>query len=145
MRIIELFYKESESGKGINVDKIFLQEGHGIIGDKHGGKMGRHLTIIKESTREKLSKIDLIGLCMNRFKANIIICGDEDLLPGDRLKIGDAVIEISDVKKKCYDTCLVHSNKLYCPLKEVIFANVIQSGYLGIDSDIEIIKAANSK
>jgi MOSC domain-containing protein YiiM len=138
-RVEKIYYKPVGSSEGFYVNSAYVVKGYGIEGDKHGGKPGRHLSILKTSTRNKISGLLEQGICTLRFKENILISGEMDIKKGQILKIGDVIIKITATRKKCFQECSLFNNQGYCPMDEVVFTEVIESGVINTNDEIKII------
>lgn len=76
------------------------------------------------------SMTDSSGLCAARFYANIETDGlDYRLLqPGDRLSIGDCILRITQVGKRCFPGCVI-PDQAACPIRTgCAFAAVVSGG-----------------
>jgi hypothetical protein len=77
------------------------------------------ISILKKGVTETMDEMGRIGLCMRRFRADVIM--DEDAF--DALE-ADAIIEVDERKvrivkigKECFDGCELNDAGSYCPLK----------------------------
>ncbi|MBQ9988656.1 MAG: hypothetical protein IJP30_02860 [Clostridia bacterium] len=93
------------------------------------------------------AKADLVnhpeGLCVPRFNANFVLDGVDvgALKAGMRLKVGEAELVITKVRKRCYDHCEIRKQGRFCPLPtNTAFARVIKAGQASVDAPIEVIK-----
>ncbi|MGB3368869.1 MAG: hypothetical protein WBA54_15335 [Acidaminobacteraceae bacterium] len=74
-----------------------------------------------------------VGFCHKKFKENLIIMhlDVKSLVELDKFIIGDCVIEITKVFKKCHDNCPKLQDNESCQLnEEVVFAKVVKTGYI---------------
>jgi len=77
------------------------------------------ISIIKSGVDDAMDKMERIGLCMRRFKADIVM----DETSFDALKLHDVIeingrrLAIVQIGKRCFDECQLYSNEAYCPLK----------------------------
>ena len=80
----------------------------------------------------------LPGLCTQRFNAELITEGLDyrTLLPGSRLFIGSAELEITALSKRCFDECDIHHAGNICPIpSHCAFAFVISGGNIRAGMD----------
>lgn len=114
------------------VDVAYFQEGFGIVGDAHGGKWHRQVSLLAGESIDTV-KVKLPSLKDGAFAENIITRG-LDLLSvsvGDTIQIGsDIILEITQIGKKCHnDGCVIKKATGDCIMpKEGIFAKVIHGG-----------------
>ena len=120
-------------------DKVFLREGHGIEGDIHSGKGERQISILTSDTKREIHKSKGDGFCTIKFDENIE-CRDIELFNynvGDRFKVGESTIELTEIGKKCYGECPLIKDNNKCKLsKECIFAKVVCSGWVKTEDEI---------
>ncbi len=109
----------------------------GMEGDKYAKGGERQLTLI--GSRGKMwIKEQKSGFCFNKCKENLCLIGSlVDLKKGDRIQVGEAILEITIDEKDCYpELCIIHSQKkeeLLCLLKEELrYAKVVSSGKVNI-------------
>ena len=82
----------------------------------------------------------LQGLCVRKFDADLVTEGVEldALYPGCRLHIGEAEIEISSEKKRCFEECALRQRGETCPLpRNVAFARTVSGGQIEKGADIK--------
>jgi len=113
-------------------------------GDYHAIGGERQLTLISSIAKDCMDSAETMGLCFSKFHENMVI--DEmslkTLTDAQRLKIGEAVLEVSSVRKKCYpELCKLALNGEECLLmKEVRFAKVITSGVVAVGMEVIVIR-----
>ena len=124
--------KEKRKSHYNTVDCIECIVDVGIAGDDNARGGDRQVTIIDEAVNQWIASQPEKGLCSSRFKANITIeVRDTDLLQqGTLLNIGEAILEISSVNKKCYgEWCKLYGRESTCPIPSgCYFAKVVKSG-----------------
>ena len=123
------------STKGISkapVGQGVVKEGYGFEGDAHaGGDVIRQVSLL---ALESIEKMNAGGFSFKPgdFAENLTTKGiDLVSLPiGTRLTIGDgAIIEISQIGKKCHTGCAILKQAGYCIMpREGVFARVIKGG-----------------
>lgn len=132
MEIAKLRMK-TENGEE-EVSSLTLIAGLGIEGDKKAKGGDRQLCLADEGALTEYRR-DNEGLCVRRFMPNITTTGLDymRLTPGTQLNLGEAVIEISDYKKKCFPECpLVQRGEICQIRKNSAFAKIITSGTVEI-------------
>lgn len=132
MKIVQLFSaKEGISGlpRPI-VEKLNLIVGYGIENDKFAGKnLNRSVMIIGINSYE-LAKRNGIDLEFGSFGENILLESDpHDLEIGDRLEIGDAIIEITGKCSLCnHLQCFGSELPKVVKDKRGLYCKIIKSG-----------------
>lgn len=87
-------------------------------------KEGTEVSLLDAKVRKQMK--DLSGLCMNKFRADVITRGMDygDLCVGDRFEIGEYAFTVTR-KKDCYQDCPRLQTQEHCPLKNgCVFATV---------------------
>ncbi len=118
----------------------------GIKGDAHAAPGKRQISLLSYESIErfKADKKDVVGLCEGKFAENITTRGIcLYVLPvGTRLKIGGAVLEVSQIGKKCHadQGCEIARKYGVCAMpKEGIFATVVEEGIIRAGDKIEVL------
>ena len=109
---------------------VALQKEHGVAGDAHAGDWHRQVSLLAS---ESIDKMRAKGLKVSAgdFAENITTCGiDLTALPiGSRLKIGAALLEVTQIGKECHTRCAIYHQAGDCVMpKEGIFARVLNGG-----------------
>lgn len=125
------------------IDKGLLIENYGLKGDAHAGKWHRQLSLLDESSIDKMRAHDY-DLNYGDFAENITTEGLENLfeLPvGQKLRINENIIlEITQIGKKCHHDCEIMQKIGDCVMpREGIFARVIKGGVIKAGDEIELI------
>ena len=157
--------KKAEPGiPKIEVDAIQLLENFGIAGDYHAGEFVRHRYLAKKDpTRPNQRQVLLIDTTIlaeiasqeihlkpGMMGENIILDGITVMtLPlGTQLEIGDAVLEITEVRNPCYQLDEMHPGLLKAvetsgpgpdPRNAGMLARIIKGGWIR-PGDVVIVK-----
>lgn len=112
------------------VPQITLKLRHGIVGDAHAGDWHRQISLLAE---ESVDKMRALGLTLQPgdFAENILTRGLElKALPiGTRLRVGETLLEVTQIGKKCHNDCEIKKLTGSCVMPtEGIFAIVLQEG-----------------
>jgi len=122
--------------------KVTLRENWGLQGDAHAGEWHRQVSLLAGESIDGVKEV-LPTLKNGAFAENIITRGIElnKLNIGDRLKIGDVVLEITQIGKECHNSgCAIKKATGDCIMpREGIFARVIQGGEISKELTISII------
>ncbi len=111
-------------GEGLLLEEI------GIDGDAHAGFMHRQVSLIAiEDIKTMMEKLP--DLVPGSFAENLTTEGfDLSVLKiGDRLKVADSLLEVSQIGKECHTRCEVFRKTGDCIMpKKGIFTRVIKGG-----------------
>lgn len=114
----------------------------GLAGDIHGGAGARQVSLLTEGPDGRVADHTIHGLCSGRFSENISTTGLllGGLVVGTRLRVGQAILEITQVGKDCHDECLVKQRYGPCDLPQRgLFAKVVENGVAKPGDMIEIL------
>ena len=128
---------------GENTDSALLIEGKGMEGDFHADGGLRQISLLTTEERRWMDASDAPGLCFGRYRENILLDGISSaaLVPGTRLKTGEAVLEISDTDKRCFEECPLYRSGKSCFLAgRSLFAKVVSGGLVRNGDTIEFIQ-----
>ena len=134
----------AEKGKpGEIVQSVQCTVDLGLSGDRFAKGGEKQLTMIDDICESWLCSQQLQGLCFKRFKANITVENFDlsTLKAGEKLLCGDAVLEISQENKECFEECTRVQNKMDCMLKKhAKYLKVAKSGKICTDDKITKIE-----
>lgn len=137
--ILKLFIANIETKKMDEVTHCQLEMG-GVIGDKYFGRENREV-LISSTTGYQLARSNDIFIEYGILGENILTDMNlKDLQLGDKLQIGEAILEISMLCPVCTHLSII-KKELPNLIKEDrgIFAKVIQGGKISIDTTIELL------
>lgn len=121
-----------------NVPSAFLEDDFGIKGDAHAGKWHRQVSLLALESVKKMQEKGL-DVKSGDFAENITTEGI-DLLSfpvGNRIKINNVEIIISQIGKICHHKCAVYYHAGECVMpKEGIFGVVRGSGEIKVGDEI---------
>lgn len=119
-----------------------LIENFGLKGDAHGGNWHRQISLLAQESIDKMRVSGLYELTYGDFAENITTEGIvlHKLPIGTRLKIGDVLLEVTQIGKECHNGCAIKEKvgKCIMPL-EGIFAKVITGGKIKAGEIIEVL------
>ena len=128
-------------------DTIRLVEGHGIEHDAHAGNWHRQVSLLAleqiEEFRKRGAKVEY-----GAFGENIITEGvDLRKLPvGTQLRIGDVLLEVTQIGKECHDHCAIYYSVGDCIMpREGIFTMVLTGGEIKAGDEISVIPPAEDR
>jgi MOSC domain-containing protein YiiM len=124
-----------------NMGEGFLQRGQGLLEDAHGGDWHRMLSLLAMESIESMRSKGL-DVGPGDFAENITTEGIElATLPiGTRLKLGESLVEVTQIGKECHHRCAIYYQAGDCVMpREGIFARIIESGKVAVGDVIEIV------
>lgn len=127
--------------KKVEVAEAMLVENYGIEGDAHAGNWHRQVSLLSlekiEAFREKGAQVSF-----GDFGENLIIDGfDFRSLPvGTIFTIGDAVLKMTQIGKKCHTHCQIYQTMGECIMpREGVFAVVLKGGQIRNGDTVEMV------
>ncbi len=130
--------------KGIpkrQIDVGALRENWGLEGDAHAGEWHRQVSLL---AMESIAKMQAAGLNVKpgSFAENITTEGIVlyELPIGTRMRIGDALAEVTQIGKVCHDRCAIYYQAGDCVMpREGIFVKILEPGTVRPGSPIELV------
>lgn len=137
MRVDRITLKDLD-GRTDNRNQAVLIERLGIEGDLKANGGNRQISLLPLWVRERIDQGRLEGLCISRFRENITWSGEGEFVKGARYKIGEVVLEISELSKKCFDECHNIVKNTPCPLTfTVSYAIILRGGIIKLNDEIQ--------
>jgi MOSC domain-containing protein YiiM len=140
-QVLAVCISENKGERKKPVESVELRENHGIVGDAHAGEWHRQVSLLASESIDKMRKLGL-DVDSGDFAENITTCGiDLVSLPvGSRLKVGETVLEVTQIGKECHTRCAIFYQAGDCVMpKEGIFARVITGGLIRPGDGIQSI------
>ncbi len=122
------------------VEKALVKEGYGLEGDAHGGDWHRQVSLLGIESYRHMRRLAKEELCPGIFAENITTEGIElHTIPvGTKLRLGEAVLEITQIGKACHHGCEIFKKVGDCVMpREGVFARVVQGGLVKTGDPIE--------
>lgn len=117
----------------VPVQKIYVKENHGIVGDAHAGDGHRQVSLLADESVDKL-RHKMPDLDAGVFAENILTNGIclHELPVGTILKIGNSRLKVTQIGKACHnDGCAIKRQTGDCVMpREGIFASVLNNGII---------------
>lgn len=140
-KIIGICISDRRGIQKTEVGEADIVEGWGIEGDAHGGNWHRQVSLLSyekiEEFRARGAEIDL-----GAFGENLVIEGyDFRSLPvGTRFRIGDVLLELTQIGKECHSHCEIYKKMGDCIMpREGVFTEVITGGHIKNGDEVEMI------
>ena len=141
-RVAHLCVSKEKGVQKTAVEQISLRVGHGIEGDAHAGTWHRQVSVLDLGDIDEMRDGGL-DLDPGAFAENVAIDG----LPlatlglGTTLRVGEAVVRISQIGKRCHKPCAISRAAGYCIMpSRGVFARVISSGEVRKGDDVEALE-----
>lgn len=142
-KVIAVCISEKKGIQKNEVPSIRLIPEWGIENDAHAGKWHRQVSLLAlekiEAFRAKGADVDY-----GAFGENIIIEGfDFRSLPvGTRFRIGEALLELTQIGKECHTHCAIYHQVGDCIMpREGVFTTVLEGGTVKAGDPVEMIEA----
>jgi molybdopterin adenylyltransferase len=127
------------------VNQIELNH-QGVIGDAHAGDWHRQISLLGKESFDRFAASAKRQLAYGEFAENLTTEGIELFKSkvGDRLIIGEIILEITQIGKKCHGKgCAIYNEVGNCVMPtEGIFAKVIHPGIIKKGDEMSFIPAA---
>lgn len=123
------------------VEEIRLKIGHGIVCDAHAGPGRRQVSLLANESADKL-RAQGLTLRAGDFAENILTEGValRTLPVGTRLRVGNALLEVTQIGKECHNDCEIKRKVGVCVMPaEGVFAVVREEGLVKAGDTIEVI------
>ncbi len=139
-KILAVCISEKRGTEKKEIPQAELIENWGIKGDAHAGKWHRQVSMLSyekiEDFRSKGADVDF-----GAFGENLVISGFDfrNMEIGTRFRIGDAVLEMTQIGKECHTHCEIYKRMGECIMpREGVFARVIHGGTIKKGDFIEV-------
>ena len=139
-KVLGICVSEKRGTQKKEVNEAVLKENWGIEGDAHAGDWHRQVSLLSfekiEAFREKGADVDF-----GAFGENLIVEGyDLRRLPvGTRFRIGEAVLELTQIGKECHSHCEIYKKMGDCIMpREGVFTEVVKGGRIRKGDAVEM-------
>lgn len=124
-----------------NIHEDDVIEDFGLKGDAHAGKWHRQVSLL---SHEKIEAFRARGAKVEdgAFGENLVISGiDFASLPlGTHFQIGDVLLELTQIGKKCHNGCAIYQVMGDCIMpREGVFTRVLHGGHVKEGDEVEVI------
>ena len=109
------------------VPRAELVINHGLAGDAHAGPWHRQVSLLDQSDIDTMLARGL-DLEPGAFGENLIVTGLDlaTVGAGSRLRVGDALLEVTQIGKQCHDHCAIYDAVGTCIMpKRGLFTRVL--------------------
>jgi MOSC domain-containing protein YiiM len=141
-KVIDVNISETKGVIKKSIEKGYFKENHGLEGDAHAGDWHRQVSLLGQESIDKMKAMGVEGLISGKFAENITTEGIVlyELPVGTKLKIGETLMEVTQIGKECHKGCAIRSQVGDCIMpREGIFTKVLKGGYIKSGDSIEVI------
>jgi molybdopterin adenylyltransferase len=139
--VVAVSISEDKGTAKENVGRAVLRPEWGLEGDAHAGPWHRQVSLLGWESIEKMRARGL-DVREGSFAENVTTRGLElHVLPvGTRLKLGTALVEVTQIGKTCHTGCAVFQAVGDCVMpREGIFVRVLEGGEVAVGDVIEVL------
>ncbi|NOY06258.1 MAG: MOSC domain-containing protein [Chlorobi bacterium] len=129
----------------VNVPSALLLPHWGIEGDAHAGKWHRQVSLLSMDSVRKMRAKGL-NIRPGAFAENLTLENvDLSVLRiGDQLKIGSALLRITQIGKECHTRCAIYYAAGDCVMpREGLFAEVLEGGPIHVNEPVTLLPASH--
>lgn len=140
-KIIAVCKSEHKGERKVNVGSARLLENFGLEGDAHAGNWHRQVSLLAVESINKMVKKGF-RVSPGDFAENLTTEGIDlvNLPVGTRLKVGNVLLEVTQIGKKCHAKCAIYEQTGDCIMpREGIFARVLKGGIISSGDSIDIV------
>lgn len=133
---------EAKGTQKHEVDEVYLEKEHGIVGDAHAGKWHRQVSLLAAESIAKTQEALDYKLANGDFAENIVTEGIVlyTLPVGTKLQIGEAEGEVTQIGKECHHGCAIRELAGDCVMpREGIFIRVNEPGKVRPGDEIKVL------
>ena len=142
-KVVAINISEAKGEPKHSIDKGYFEIRSGLQGDAHAGDWHRQVSLLGMESINKVKDAGLIDLENGSFAENLTTEGIIlfELPIGTTLKIGETLMEVTQIGKECHQGCAIREKTGDCVMpREGIFTKIIRSGWIKPNDEIEIIK-----
>ena len=146
-KLIAICISEKKGTQKVPVESAVLRVNHGIEEDAHAGNWHRQVSLLGlekiEAFRERGADVDF-----GAFGENLIIEGFDfrNLPVGTRFRIGDVLLEMTQIGKECHTHCAIYHLVGDCIMpREGVFAKVLEGGEIKPGDEVVEIPPAEDR
>ncbi len=144
--VAALSISERKGTPKTNVPAAWLVPDWGIQGDAHAGNWHRQVSLLAVESIEKM-RIKGLDVGPGAFAENITtqFIDIPHLSIGDRVRIGETELEITQIGKECHSRCAIFQAAGDCVMpREGVFARVLVGGPIHVGDPVRVIPQADT-
>ena len=139
--VVAVCISEQKGTQKHEVPEIQLKIDHGIVGDAHAGNWHRQVSLLAQESVEKMKAV-FPDIPVGAFAENILTEGLTlfTLPVGTRLRVGDVLLEVTQIGKECHAHCAIRQQVGDCVMpREGIFTIVLEEGTIRAGDTITVL------
>ena len=139
--VVAVCISEKKGTQKHEVPEIRLKRRHGVVGDAHAGDWHRQVSLLGKESVDKMKAV-FPDIPVGAFAENILTEGLAlyALPVGTRLKIGEVLLEVTQIGKECHAHCAIRKQVGDCVMpREGIFAIVLEEGTIRAGDTITLL------
>lgn len=139
--VVAVCISERKGTQKHEVPEILLKIDHGIVGDAHAGNWHRQVSLLAQESVDKMKAV-FPDIPVGAFAENILTEGLTlfTLPVGTRLRIGEVLLEVTQIGKECHAHCAIRQQVGDCVMpREGIFAIVLEEGTIRSGDAITVL------
>jgi molybdenum cofactor synthesis domain-containing protein len=141
-RVVSVNLADAKGVQKTPQESVTLVAAHGIEGDAHAGPWHRQVSLLAD---ESVDRMRLLGAEVEAgsFGENVTTQGIvvHELPVGVRLRIGHAMVEVTQIGKECHDRCAIYARVGDCVMpREGVFVRVLKGGVVRPGDEIAVEK-----
>ncbi|MEA4811959.1 MAG: molybdopterin-binding protein [Anaerolineaceae bacterium] len=141
-RVLAINISEKKGTIKHSVSESITIDEFGIQGDAHAGAWHRQISLLDQTSVQKMLDRGAQGLVPGVFAENITTQGlDLYQLPiGAKFKINDVLLELTQIGKECHHHCQIYQQVGMCVMPtDGVFARVLHGGTIRAGDEIKVI------
>ena len=130
MKVTAVCISEKKGTVKKDVGSCMFVKNYGLMGDAHAGSE-RQVSILSADRVKEFEKENGLSLQAGAFGENLLIEGADERIysVGSRLRIGEVLLEITQIGKKCHKDCEIRRQTGECIMpSEGVFARILRGG-----------------
>lgn len=140
-KVLAICISEKKGTLKNEISEAKFIEDFGIENDAHAGKWHRQVSLLEFN---KIDEFRRKGANVNfgEFGENLVVQGIElyTLPIGQLIQLGDVILEVTQIGKKCHDKCQIYYQVGECIMpKNGIFTKVIKGGRVKVGDECNLI------
>ena len=142
-KVVAVCISEKKGEQKHEIPVAELRENHGIVGDAHAGTWHRQVSLLGVESVAKVQQHVSSPLSHGAFAENILTEGIclYKLPVGTKLRIGQALAEVTQIGKECHSDCAIRKAAGDCVMpREGIFVRVLAGGAVRAGDPIELVQ-----
>lgn len=140
-KVLAICISEKKGTLKTEINEGKFIEDFGIENDAHAGKWHRQVSLLEFNKIDEFRKKGA-NVNFGEFGENLVVQGIElHTLPiGQLIQLGDVILEVTQIGKKCHDKCQIYYQVGECIMpKNGIFTKVIKGGRVKVGDECNLI------